>query len=535
MKRLSTSLVVVVALATGCAPPWSRDDPGGQGGGGDDPADAAAVVPDASVPGGQDAAVLQQDAGSPGTDGSVATDGAVSRDAGAVGDGAVRADASSPPDAGVPDAAPPDRDRDGVPDATDLCPDQYDPGQEDSDGDGTGDACQPQQGTWANPFIIPASPPLPEYTDARDTRNAPSDDVDLYPPSTANEAGPEFVYVFRTTSRARVHAWIDFPEPDGVDVDVHLLSGLDPLTLVARDHHDLVAQVEPGTYWLALDTYVNGAGTELPGPYNLHVVIREVPSGGAVYFNDYVLRAVEWLYANYGLLGYDSAVLTHDIEYGTYGTITRTGGARTMCVAAVMEVMLTAMQIYAQETGDASVWDYLPKSSWERLNASAIKAHIWVNHELDSWGTADALVHFGMGETVVFEHLTPGAFINLNRTTGTGHAVVFLGFIDIQGNVLPTHSSAVVGFKYFSSQGGYDEGAGGLDYRYAVFSEHGSPTMPYRRDVNVIYSTNQHYLNTGMMYAPALWMMPQGPPSPPSPGLESRFDPVYFDGKTLDD
>src|SRR6185503_15976230 len=34
-----------------------------------------------------------------------------------------------------------DRDGDGVPNATDRCPDTFDPAQADSDGDGDGDAC----------------------------------------------------------------------------------------------------------------------------------------------------------------------------------------------------------------------------------------------------------------------------------------------------------------------------------------------------------------------------------------------------------
>ena len=72
-----------------------------------------------------------------------------------------------------------------------------------------------------------------------------------------------------------------------------------------------------------------------------------------LYFSSYVLKAVSELYRNYGLLGYDiKCILTHDMEYHTYGTIKARKPPLTMCVAAVMEVILTAYDIYARETGD---------------------------------------------------------------------------------------------------------------------------------------------------------------------------------------
>ncbi|MBW2456777.1 MAG: hypothetical protein JRI68_19830, partial [Deltaproteobacteria bacterium] len=267
-------------------------------------------------------------------------------------------------------------------------------------------------------------------------------------------------------------------------------------------------------------------------PYDLALSIRSRQPAAATEFNDFVLAAVDYLWANHRLLGYDSAVLTHDVTYGSYGVVPANGGAKTMCVAAAMEVILTAMNLWAEDRADATVFDFLPKQSWETLASSHIKAHIWVNHTLDSWGTADALAHFGMGVNVPFEELTAGSFINLNRTTGTGHAVVFLSFIDLGGNESASWHPDVVGFKYFSSQGGLAEGAGGLDFRYAIFEEFGSPAMPGKRDLHVIYSENQHLLNTGVMWAPDHWV--QADYQPPSGAAVSVFDPITFDGVTAD-
>jgi hypothetical protein len=254
------------------------------------------------------------------------------------------------------------------------------------------------------------------------------------------------------------------------------------------------------------------------------------------YFNAYVLKAVDYLYANYKLLGYDiHSVLTHDIPYYKYGTISATHAPLTMCVAAQMEVILTAYELYAQDTGDYSIYDYMPKSSFEGLDVQDIKGHIWVNPDFHSDGTADALINFGMGERRTFDKLQPGDFVNINRTTNTGHAVTFLGYINGTGKILPSYGPDVVGFKYFSSQGKKAAGEGGLDYRYAVFSQYGCPdTMPYKRDCNVIYSTDQRMLNTGTMLAPRFWTHVMPKPDP-APGRESVFNAAYFDGVTTDD
>lgn len=280
---------------------------------------------------------------------------------------------------------------------------------------------------------------------------------------------------------------------------------------------------------------VAAVGAEPPAPVHFLSPLRPPDADGDGYFNRYILKAVDRLYAEYGLLGYDiSSILTHDIPYHTYGVIKARRPPLTMCVAAMMEVLLTAYDIYAAETGDYSVFTYLPRRSYEGLAITDLKGHIWVNHEFKAYGTADALINFGMGERRLFEQLRPGDFVNINRTTRTGHAVVFINYIDIQGRIRPEYDGSVVGFKYFSSQGGRAAGTGGFDYRYAVFSEFGCPEMPYKRDCNVIYSQRQDYLNTGTMLMPERWTGVF--PSPGPAGVkETVLDKDFFDGRTTDD
>jgi Thrombospondin type 3 repeat len=456
-------------------------------------------------------------------------------------DGSVVADGAPPPPDGapVPDSKQPpgpDSDKDGVPDAQDNCPKVANAGQADYDQDGQGDACTKQEGSITHPFILRYNGDHFTYTDVRDTSASPSDAIDAYPPNKADESGAEYIYAFRVDKPVYVSAEVTEPEPAGADIDVHLLSSLSPLTLTDRDDLVVTAALAPGVYYLALDSFQGKVGA-----YTLDVAIRPKSPKPAETFNAYLLKAVAQIKANYGLLGYASAALTHDLQYGSKGLVKATKPPKTMCVAAVLEVMVTAMQIYAKEKGAAGIFDFLPIKSWQTLSSSNIRAHLWVNFSFNARGSGDALRHFGMGMTVPFKELTPGSLLNLNRTTGSGHAVVFLAFIDITGKESSSWHSGVVGFKYFSSQGGYDVGAGGFDYRYAVFSQHGSPTMPYKRDLKVIESEDQLYLNTGVMYAPQKWLPTSwskpaaSPVMPPRQEIFSVFDAAHFDPITADD
>ena len=380
------------------------------------------------------------------------------------------------------------------------------------------------------------------HVDQGTTAGAQSDVIDSYPPNTLDESGPEVVYGFTIAEPAYFAAELLLPEPEGIDVDLHLLSAIDPIELIERADHKILADLDAGTYYLVADTYGGDSGA---GPYTLNLTLRPQSLDSDTLFADYMVRATEYLYEHYGLLGYDiNSVLTHDISYGDYGVIPQTGvDGKTMCVAAVLEVILTAMQLYEEDTGDSTVWDFLPMRSYRYLGAGDIRAHLWVNYDdIDSGGSADALRHFGMGMNVPFERLVPGSVVNINRTTGSGHAVVFLAFIDGDGNQYESYPDGVdvVGFYYFSSQGSSTPGAGGFSYRYAVFSDYGCPEMPGARDCNVIWSEGQLYFNRGVIYHPRAWRPAYytllGTLRSATAGTPvSSFDGVYFDGVTTDD
>ncbi len=601
-----------------------------------------------------------------------------------------------------------DSDNDGIVDESDNCPDIANANQLDTDDDNIGDVCETQTGTKENPIFIDSTQ---TYTDLRNTNDSNSSEFGSYPPNSLDESGPEFVYMFLLTHPTTVKAYIRLPEPANTDIDLHLLSSLNPLTLVERGNAEVNAtlnagvyyiimdtyvdngteqkgeyfltvefsqtflgtmedpielsgsrnntpltlpfqmidtrvttnsesdvfdnyypdtldesgneyiykftidrpvrfyaalkkpeptntdidlhlikqlntqnpelvvrgdvniyeRLQPGTYYIVADTYVS-SGVEKSGSYTIDIMIRSIENhSNDENFNYYLMEAVYYLYYNHGLLGYDiGSVLTHDVSYGQeginpenyYGIVPETGDLhKTMCVAAVMEVMLIAFDIYVEDTGDWTVYNYLPLRSWKIYDSTTIKGHIWVNHDWDSWGTADAVRNFGMGENEPFEELKPGSFFGINRTTGSGHATIFLAFLDKYGHEYTTYPNdiEIIGFKYFSSQGGYDIGNGGFDYRYAVFSKYQTsaycsanpgicdsnniPIMPYKRDANIIMSVsngiqNQNYTNTGSMFSPHNWHWTRHKKyfEVMDNNVDvSTFDSNYFNGVTTDD
>lgn len=222
-------------------------------------------------------------------------------------------------------------------------------------------------------------------------------------------------------------------------------------------------------------------------------------------FNPYVLKAVEYLYKNHAKGGYDiRRSFTHEFEYGQEGKIKPSSAPLTMCVAAVSEVIIYAQKIYAKETGDNSVFTKIPLGAWTKGTPASLRANIFMFDGTGSRGTGHTLAKYSLGEELRFQDLRAGDFINLNRSSGSGHAVVFLGYLDKATKITDQYSLDVVGFKYFSAQGKGRPDAG-FAYRNAYFGDFCPSSSTVPRDCKVIRSNSRALLNAGRMWSPDRW------------------------------
>ena len=133
---------------------------------------------------------------------------------------------------------------------------------------GVGSRCDPIEITsW--PFI-----------DQRDTAAAPDAALDGYSCAPmVDESGGEFIYHFEVLTPGLLRAELDDAPGDSVDVDIHLLDALDEGSCLVRDNVGFNELLQPGTYYLVVDTWVNGSGVALSGEYELIMEWLELPSG----------------------------------------------------------------------------------------------------------------------------------------------------------------------------------------------------------------------------------------------------------------
>ena len=221
------------------------------------------------------------------------------------------------------------------------------------------------------------------------------------------------------------------------------------------------------------------------------------------FFDRYIGLAVEKLVAERAKKGYDlSRYFTQDLKYGSECCIKSNAPPLTMCVAAVSEIIIESLNLYWSETSDASPFSSLPIRSWRGSTRNDIRPHIFMYDNMGSTGTGSALRRFGIGEELKFEELKTFNFVNFDRSNGTGHAAVFLGYLSAAGDLLDSYSADVAGFKYFSAQGKGRPDAG-FWYRWAYFSDASCPAAMAEkpRDCGILRSS----VKAGAMWLPAHW------------------------------
>lgn len=150
----------------------------------------------------------------------------------------------------------------------------------DSDGDSDSDSDEDlgEEGSWDRPIEVDSLP----FAFEGDTRAAPSVEADAYSPcaSGTDESGGEYVFVVEIADPGgRLRLELDDEPGDGVDVDIHLLEDSDPTSCVARDNIAIERTVEPGSWWFVVDTWVNGDGVALAGPFSLWVTLEPADTG----------------------------------------------------------------------------------------------------------------------------------------------------------------------------------------------------------------------------------------------------------------
>jgi uncharacterized protein YraI len=255
--------------------------------------------------------------------------------------------------------------------------------------------------------------------------------------------------------------------------------------------------------------------------------LKDFRKGGSIDFNYYVLQAIYETVGHRANRGYNlrrnySQDLTYSSEAQTvkrfYWDSTNNdfaypgGTGATMCVAAVAEVLIEALNKYFQRTKDSTPFQKLPREHWSAgAKPTHLRQHLWEYDGLGSKGAAHALERFNVGKQGKFSELIPGDLFKLNRTSGPGHSTIFIAYLDRTGRVLERHSNEVKGVLYFSAQerGGTDlvgQPSNGFGFRKEYFQGN-CPNAEVRsaNHCNINSVGSSYEPNVGWMLHPAVW------------------------------
>lgn len=349
-------------------------------------------------------------------------------------------------------------------------------------------------GAVCNPIWIPSLP----YQDKRDGAAAPSDEFDYYSPCAPeiNESGPEFLYAVQIAEAGMLYAGLDEVEGDSTDMDVHLLYDLDPNACLARGHAKLNYYVEPGLYYIVVDTWVDSSGTEFPGPYTLDVYMKAgslLPEQAG--FNKYVVDAInDWnLYPKDSTYPYcynnpscepDVDIYFGIIHDGYYlGEYLFEGTGKCYCSGHSLEIFLDAYQRWQVDNGVAESVQF-GDLTLDDMDLGNFYQY-WYGWGVTNVPNAgDAFEYSGIGMNIYqddWDKALTGDFLMFSRSNGTGHAVMFVNWV--------MDGDEYVGIRYYGCNGNADShpdpddpdnehGVSGPSFATEYFKDHGGKVLP---------------------------------------------------------
>jgi hypothetical protein len=178
-------------------------------------------------------------------------------------------------------------------------------------------------------------------------------------------------------------------------------------------------------------------------------------------FNHYTVRAInDWvLYPKDGTYPYCweyygdvCGEMWGQIHDGTYGgELLFPGGGDCFCSGHTLEIFLRAYALYLEEMGlpDTTLFEHMGS----RLEVGSVDVGAFYQHwqgfgVATDASAADAFESEGIGMNMWeedWDSVLPGDYVNLSRSTGSGHAVIFVGWVWEDG--------VRVGLRYYGCNG----------------------------------------------------------------------------------
>jgi len=176
-------------------------------------------------------------------------------------------------------------------------------------------------------------------------------------------------------------------------------------------------------------------------------------------FNEYTIRAInDWTrYPKDGTYPYcwgetwcgDMWGQIHDGYYG--GELLFDGGGDCFCSGHTLEIFLAAYRLWLDDHGLEE--DHLFQAGGSTLALGSVDVgefyQWWQGFGVASYASsADAFETAGIGEVIDeedWDEVLPGDYVNLSRSTGSGHAVIFVAWVEEAGER--------IGLRYYGCNG----------------------------------------------------------------------------------